>query len=45
MPDNNTKNKTNERDKCSIWVETVPATNSIAEELVDLTILHSQNLF
>lgn len=29
----------------NITSETVPATNGIAEELVDLTILHSQNLF
>ncbi|CAM2793788.1 Uncharacterised protein [Legionella pneumophila] len=29
----------------NITPETVRATNSIAEELVDLTILHSQNLF
>lgn len=32
-------------DILNINPETVPATNSIAEELVDLTILHSQNLF
>ncbi|CZI73142.1 Uncharacterised protein [Legionella pneumophila] len=32
-------------DILNINAETVPATNSIAEELVDLTILHSQNLF